>query len=237
MKISFRALSVISCIVVILAGTSTLHATSYTINGSYWADVLSDSGKNSYVPALGSKGYYNTKKATSTFTVTGTSFDDIFNFYLGWNTHDWYLNKFLTSGGDTVQYSNLLSSLAYLSNIDDGLFQFTGTAALTDGTYSFTHDDGMMLYLEIGGKEVAVISSPSETSAETSSFCVGSGSGCIAAGTYSFTLDYAEVNGAPATLTDSFTAAPAETPEPGSFILLGSGLVAAAAAMRRRFAR
>jgi hypothetical protein len=111
------------------------------------------------------------------------------------------------------------------------LFQFTGTTTLAAGTYTFSHDDGLLLYL---GSNL-VIDEGGPTSPTTTDFvvCAVAGSGCNAvAGTYDFTLDYAEVYGAPAQLiTDLPLGA---TPEPSSFILLGSGLFAAAGAIRRR---
>jgi hypothetical protein len=47
-------------------------------------------------------------------------------------------------------------------------------------------------------------------------------------------IEYTEINGAPAVLDAPFAAVPAQTPEPSSIVLLGSGLLAAVGIVRRR---
>ncbi len=118
--------------------------------------------------------------------------------------------------------ATLTPGLASLS-LNDKEIQFLGSTFLTAGTYTITHDDGIFLYLN--GSNNCSICAGSPTTAETSTFTVGT------SGTYSYDLLYAEVNGAPGVL--DFPAA-TPTPEPSTFVLLGSGLMSVAGLVRRR---
>ena len=149
----------------------------------------------------------------STFTTNG-----IGNLFEGAGPN-YTVGGFLTSGGATV--TGLDPSVASMT-LNNKELTFVGTTFLQGGvTYSLTHDDGAFLYLN----GVQVIASGGPTTPKTDTFSVAT------SGAYSFDLLYAEVNGAPATL--NFTG-PLATPEPSSFVLLGSGLLAAAGAVRRR---
>jgi hypothetical protein len=79
------------------------------------------------------------------------------------------------------------------------------------------------MFLYVNG--MPVISAGAPTAASTSSFVWNS-----ATGGYTFDLLYKEENGSPATLQTNI----AETPEPSSFVLLGSGLLGVAGMIRRR---
>ncbi len=129
---------------------------------------------------------------------------------------------FLNSGGSLLTISDAGVGASTLNN---KALEFVWTSFLDAGTNIITHDDGIFLY--INGSSTCAICSGDPTQAVPSSFTVAS------TGYYTFDLWYAEVNGAPATLNAPF----ASTPEPSSFILLGSGLLSAAGIIRRRLAR
>lgn len=173
---------------------------------------------------------------TLTATIVNSDSTAIFNFYSG---DDSSINGFLTtsaaaghgSNGDTVTLSGPDAS------VNNTLFEFQGTTDLSVGTYSFSHDDGLLLYLN----NSLVIDAGGPTSEVSTPFvvCATMAAGCNAvAGNYNFTLLYAEVDGAPAALTATLPLnGTAPTPEPGSIVLLGSSLLGAAGMLRRRMKR
>jgi hypothetical protein len=107
----------------------------------------------------------------------------------------------------------------------------TGSLYLNAGANSFVvgHDDGVVLNIVGFGN---VVNAPGPTAFSNSPFTVNAAN----AGMYDFTLQYAECCGGPSDLLFSVNNAPigASTPEPSSFILLGSGLLGMAGIVRRR---
>lgn len=215
MKLSLRALSLLACMSVLLAVGGTAYADPVA-TGSVWQNA-------SFFPNPLPATTSGLGTPAATFDVNGINFNSN-------GSTDYTIGSFLTSGGNTVSNASGLSGIS-TNTLNDTIFEFKGFTELTAGqTYEVTHDDGAILYFDGSSTNVLGASSGNPTSAEASSFSVGT------TGLYSFDLLYAEVNGAPAVLTTDMTLASAPTPEPSSFILLGSGLLAAAGAIRRRLA-
>lgn len=225
--ISFRNLSVLSCVSALLAIAPLAHADS-TVNGYAYYGVVNSGGSQSIPTAIPTQA-----SADASFSVTGAN---IFNMYAPTNAApDYTLLGFLTNGTNDLPNGNVVTFATGDSHAGDGLnntlIVFYGDVTLTGGTtYGLTHDDGVVLYLN--GSSTPTINAGGPTSADTSNFSVGSTE------TVPFILEYAEVDGAPAQLSTTvglnLLGVNPVTPEPSSFVLLGSGLLAAAGMIRRR---
>jgi PEP-CTERM motif len=207
--ISFRNLSVLSCVSALLAIAPLAHAD--TVSGSVYVG-----GTTGAIPATLPPG---APSATFLLGSVGNPFN--------MSTANYTISGFLTSGGDSLLYTS--GAGVGGTTLDNTLFVFSGFIDLAPGNYSVTHDDGVIV--TVGG--VTEIDAPNPTSQEHSTFHVSTDTGLVP-----FEIEYAEVDGAPAILQASggsfgtFGITP--TPEPSSFVLLGSGLLAAAGMIRRR---
>ena len=212
MKLKTRTLLAIPCLAAFLA-VSGAAAHASTINGSVWE------GGSQYPNSLSPTAPAGPASATFTLSNAG----DIFNLHGVSGSGTYTIGTFLTSGGDTV---NFLSGAGVAGHsLDNTVFEFTGYLNLAAGSYTIHHDDGM--FLSINGTQV--ISSGDPTASIPSTFVVGPGG----TGFVPFQLLYAEVNGSPAVLSGPLGDL-AQTPEPSSFVLLGSGLLGVAGLVRRR---
>jgi len=230
MKFSNRILSLVSCAAVLAVAPA---ANAASVTGYFWNAASSGvvdctgnngsatvqgtcSGNQGAVPAV----IPSTGTATSSFTLSNPNGPALFNFS---STTDNSLTGFLTTGTNGLPNGDVLSYLTggNVSNIDNGLFEFTGTTFLTLGQIiHVSNDDGINLYID--GVGVILAGSPPSSGNETWMSTLS--------GSHAFTLDYVESNAAPAHLTSDILPAP----EPNSLMLLGTGVLGAAGMLRRR---
>jgi PEP-CTERM motif-containing protein len=210
MKLALRALSV-PCLAVLFAAAPLAHAASIT------ATVYQN------IPDPGNSGDVANQTADfATFTIggSGINFDSDVTSYSN-------ITAFLNNPTYTTE-SATFNPNAGVDNIE---IIINGTLGLNTGANSFEvgHDDGVVLTVAGFG---TVVNAPGPTSLVTTPFNVNNPG---AANNFAFELEYAECCGAPADLIfDVNNVAVGATPEPSTFCLFGTGLLAAAGIVRRR---
>ncbi len=170
--------------------------------------------------------------ADATFSVpsptnpacTGIFAGDTLCFNSGAASNGYTLGGFLATGGATVLTG---SAAALAANLNNTVFEFTGTVAVTTGQqFQAGHDDG--LQLQIGN--ILVINAPGPTGFTTTPATYTGPSG-----TFAFDLVYGECCGAPALLGISLPLqSPAAVPEPTTVALVATALFGCLAVRLRR---
>lgn len=216
MRIKLRLLTGAAIFAAVL-GSSAAQASPITFKVVVWAAQTSGANINSSSQqALPSSPLVTRSDLAATFMYTGLP---------NWNNGAGSANEFSTF----VTPSSAVSKLKFFNGYTDNfvlstanfastsLFQLTFTTP-TSLSGTILHDDGISLWNS--SNKIDLVDSARPTNQIPTNFSVG-------AGTYN--LWYDEANGAPAVL--DFTNV--QVPEPGSLLLLGTGLIALGVVLRR----
>lgn len=135
------------------------------------------------------------------------------------------LNGFLTANGAGFGIT-YLNGFTGASDLNNTLWVFTGTASFTNGQmFNVLHDDGTNMYVNGG----LVLSAPGPTAPVVSTFTYGGPTG-----NFPFEFIFAECCGGAADYQTTLVSPVSTVPEPGTLLLLSSGLFGMVGAIRRR---
>jgi PEP-CTERM motif len=254
MKLSLRTLATLPCLAAFLTIAGSAHAsTSFT--GVAFCDIQSTSGSNPQGQGFATSGVTLSQlgaaeagSAGQCASFSGSNID--FNSGGVYNNPTNTLNSlssFLASGGATATFSAHLGknggpNTTNSGSQDDGgtLFILQGTTYLQNGdSIQLAHDDGADIYvclISTGSCNFATGAgfnilggSPGQTTGNEPNFTVTG----TTTGAYDYELIAVTNYEQPAQL-DSNINTFTPVPEPSSIALLGTGLLAAAGAVRRR---
>jgi PEP-CTERM motif len=135
------------------------------------------------------------------------------------------LNGFLTANGAGFGIT-YLNGFTGASDLNNTLWVFTGTASFTNGqVFNVVHDDGTEMYVN----GVNVLNSPGPTPPITSTFTYGGPTG-----NFGFEFIFTECCGGQVDYQTTLVPAVSAVPEPGTLLLLCSGLFGIGSKIRRR---
>jgi hypothetical protein len=237
MKLSLIA---VPCMAVLLAGVPRI-ASADIIDGTAYLNIATQTSIPPGDPRGGGFATNGVTLATLNNAIASSSgsvsfISNSLNYNAGYGNSFTTLQQFLTSDpGNTI----ITSPLSPTQSAIGTLLVLTGDVFLQNGTtYTILHDDGANLYISNtpgGGPPINnIFSQAGQTVIDPSTqFFTFSGT----TGIYNAELLYVSNYLAPSelsTLTTGLFVAPPSVPEPSSIALLGTGLLTAAALLRRR---
>ena len=223
MNAIFRRHLALPCLAVAVSLAGVAHAS--TVNGTAFCNIASPVGPTAQGSSYAIQGVTlsDLSAAESTGSQCATFSSNSISYDAGYGNKINTLTGFLTS---TIGNTTFSSAPSATQSALGTLLVLTGSTYLTQGeSYTLSHDDGVNLYIGTGAPTDLLVSAGYQTIANQSPF-VYTG----ASGEYNFELLYVSNYEAPSELVSSI----ASTPEPSSFVLLGSGLLGAAGVVRRR---